>query len=1841
MSSKRVVRSYSANGRYPSFDNNEEDVPPVRGESSRNYFLNVRPENRQTFCTIIAQITEETQPGFETALKSHSVSENSDVKFTCIVTGHPAPEITWYKDDKEMDRYCGLPKYQIFHYGKKHSLQLYKCTEDDAAIYQASARNSKGIVSCSGVLEVGTMNEYKIHQRWFARLKQKADARRRELEETRIKDKENIAHMANVGDSNLQRTLSPERAQRKRKSQAEARAGSLDSLKSKEDWLKVHIADADAALHRNVEAAWSIDKTEKPTASSPEVQNGYVTGPQGTDLVAVKGGKNSLEDLENDILFNSGIREMEPLILAKPVDKEFAARKKKRKLSGEEVKFSLRRAESVPQSTRDEATRNGTDQSKSSGILSRYLRDTLKRSKPHRGPQSFVSGDYMEIDDQVSSVTLGQRQHTAEPSSPKSEQTGQEKDLSCQPPKDAESGLTKFTNQEPAESSPQAPARDLYFSMKDMYFETILGPGVHGKQHLPQVLEKSNEADSHLQDHTVGQKIPASEYPDVPDLADVKLENATNSMKTSEELQSMEISGSELNVTMPCVSVEVQEKNTGDNVQQSLEIKEDAGTSEPVKDSIRSEDRSGIEAEDYFSFPLVPMDTILQPTFQNSCSLVAAQAENEPKASPPHGQDDPAEHPCIALAAQQQAHEIVPETLDLEKQVEHDASPASERVDSESSVGAFSDEWEKLDIPSSPEQTDISDVQPTPVILTLKVTEPYLRDCYGEDISLPQSDEEVKPAVRRIDAATQTVQQESLDLTTDIKAMELTAAPVVDNSQSILVPPTCPEGPVLVDQVPPKSKEAVGQQVAAGSQPESTSTGLAVPVVEEVSDDASCGFEEEEVAEIEGKLLKDDQVEHAGPKEEGQREVSPDGFGSNLVEKFLSYLKIPGFLLGEISATSTGKPEASTDIPPIPALHLRSDDTIKECTDVSESPATGVELLLETEAARVSASVLPASTEDLQLTGGDSALDASSGETVVDPVELNIRSLLSTAEEPNMDSVIIVTPPSELSVDAPVSAVVHPRAPEDDSTVTVVDAGDSKLTLQPAAPEIPSGKSTKPSKTEALKYPSLGVASSSSLPVTLEVKSPASPEEEHGALEKSKTDVTAHECAVDTAEESSRVEEIVGDGNKLLEVSSAPSNGTVPTLETVTPSSEDVTPGSALQTAKIIPVVPVAEPSQVPSIVVDSVTAKSGVQERIEDNKAVKKDTPTAQIVQGSGAKAKLSDALPVIPSATPEELASGARRKIFLPRSKQVDELEGLASEVLGLPTHPKKEEAAGRKVHAEGSISHSEEEEQSRFPLTPKRSVALLQAPAVLQTTPLERYSPTTTRKMSTLEVPKLYEDPGEKAETAMDSAKSGGKTEDTKSTKNFLKAPQVIRKIRAEQFSDASGNLKLWCQFFNVLSDSTIRWDKDGLHLNKLKRSAGDESQVSLAIAEASAKDCGVYRCVMENEYGSDATDFLLSNETLSGFISREEIEVGEEIEMTPMPITKGLTDTGFWGNKLFGRIMTKDLYVGNGFRRKASRVKVIYGLEPIFESGATCIVKVRNYISYGTKHESGLIESNHNLTMQECKLQNTAREYSKIFAAETRAVDGFGSVPEVIPLHLLYRPANNIPYATIERDLAGQFMKYSMEDKSKNVVDESASEIEQKCLTFQHWIYQWTNSNLLVTDLQGVGLKITGVQIATNSKGYQGLTGNCSSSVIDEFPDTHHCNHFCEVLGLKSLKSVDSLQPHKPKGSKSPSMTRRAQSTQSSPQTQRKGQSSPQTQRKGQLSPQTQRKGQTSPLVQRKGQTSPLVPRKGLTSPQASRKNATSPSIVRKADNADNSQETVKHETVEIPKSVRLR
>uniref|UniRef100_A0A8B9FUD6 Alpha-type protein kinase domain-containing protein n=1 Tax=Amazona collaria TaxID=241587 RepID=A0A8B9FUD6_9PSIT len=279
---------------------------------------------------------------------------------------------------------------------------------------------------------------------------------------------------------------------------------------------------------------------------------------------------------------------------------------------------------------------------------------------------------------------------------------------------------------------------------------------------------------------------------------------------------------------------------------------------------------------------------------------------------------------------------------------------------------------------------------------------------------------------------------------------------------------------------------------------------------------------------------------------------------------------------------------------------------------------------------------------------------------------------------------------------------------------------------------------------------------------------------------------------------------------------------------------------------------------------------------------------------------------------------------------------------------------------------------------------------------------------------------------------------------------------------------------------------------------------------------------------------------------------------------MVFAKGLADAGYWGDKLFGRVVSEDVEVGSGFLHKACRARAIYGLEPVFESGCTCVIKVHNFIVFGTKNENSLIEKNYDITIQECKIQNSSREYCKIFAAEARAVSDFGAVPEIIPLYLIYRPANNIPYATMEEDLGAPCEQYCVTERDGSLVARGTSEIVLKCCTFQHWVYQWTNGNILVTDMEG---KVIWAEDGCIGR-YQGLKESCFPSLLEQFTTAHQCNHYCNILGLKTL------EPAKPKGSKSPSMGRK--SAQSSPQLQKKGLASPQGTRKAAVSPKSSRR-----------------------------------------------------------------
>lgn len=134
--------------------------------------------------------------------------------------------------------------------------------------------------------------------------------------------------------------------------------------------------------------------------------------------------------------------------------------------------------------------------------------------------------------------------------------------------------------------------------------------------------------------------------------------------------------------------------------------------------------------------------------------------------------------------------------------------------------------------------------------------------------------------------------------------------------------------------------------------------------------------------------------------------------------------------------------------------------------------------------------------------------------------------------------------------------------------------------------------------------------------------------------------------------------------------------------------------------------------ASIPAITVDS-------EGRSEENSGG--STPSSALSCESSPKVRRKDSPSPIPSATPEELASGARRKIFLSKIK-VDEVDIVISP-----------DAQGKRDAPYMSPSQA-------------RRAAFLQAHSGQKTPPMERRSPLLSRRKATLEVPKVQETPEE---------------------------------------------------------------------------------------------------------------------------------------------------------------------------------------------------------------------------------------------------------------------------------------------------------------------------------------------------------------------------------------------------------------------------------------------------------------------------------------------------------------
>ncbi|XP_056621858.1 microtubule-associated protein futsch isoform X2 [Triplophysa dalaica] len=1898
MTSRRpMTRSYSGNGR--SGSQNGEDVSAPSGRSeSRNYLSNVRPENRSTLCTVMAQLTEDTQPCFETTIKSKAVSESCNVKFSCVVTGNPAPELTWYKDDMELDRYCGLPKYEIFRNGKNHTLHIYNCTEEDAAIYQASARNSKGIVSCSGVLEVGTMSEYMIHQRFFAKLKQKAENKRREVEESRRRGKENI-------EKEQLNVINQERLLRKHRSptgnepltsqgiDADEEPSVTDD-KSSDITVQACVGTTEASTENGNEQLNHVYDMAEVKRSATEtvgeknicIPNGYDEaklvqsireddGYQGMSLakylahtVQSQGAEQHQSAPQPQEIKEADVSAVQEKERERALEKERERLKEEeRERSREEERERLREVEQGRERVRQIEQEQNAASVSTAKVVSHREPEHKHKSAPQ--PQEIMEVDVSSVQEKERERALEkERERLKEEERERSREEERERLREVEKERErvrqieqeqnaASVSTAKVASHNEPEHQHISALTSVFHSLKDIFFGKSKKPestrrtsggsvekDIYHEISLPPSQTSPQEPETKPSVHVVGSG------QDLPKLVEEPSHVVDLEIKTEPQLQTQKPATETVNTN----SVKhISNVNKPEDVSQSPErhhksVK--ATLSLEAQGMVRmAEEENSLEEVPEISHPSLFRATDDHTKHSSYDVPVSFNLDNPPCETAGLKSTDPLDE--VMRGAEEmhilgeQRGTAAPQTdlnmADLESikccesQTESQLSQLADYVPL--IVHMESQPVQPMDMSKKCDEKEIPHMEgecveaeeggfPTEINneidgakegKSLAAKENELRSSFVINKSVPSVD--LVNGIQNASSSALVVNQGEIsvsllsenamkfDLKPDEKSIPAQQTP---DKKSSVAPKVClidkKEGGVDSDPVNDRKKEENKKDQNIASHERCSVKNKQDGVEDKMYKSVEKPSEEKRNVSTEEKKNDDKSNKNAIPDLETSpmveisknvrraevMDTQPRPFRVDRSPKLLTKAQAerrltekdqsavqPIIILPDTRETVIKNVAKKRAPPQIPEIKVTLPERVKREEPVN-MPRNDV---LKLEPERV---MQPMIKEVAQVfRGTERPVDEATkktGESARNSARIN-------PEPSGVNRNILSAPSGERAQDVKQQNLdARPRGGEaqgswrgreDDNnipTINIACADDNATTIereptygQLSLPGIVISQDiTQPHTLPPISVTNAKTSSKTKEDLELFVK-PKSGTDHVASSEKPKENPRTQLSPDVSLSSSTKTSQSCQDTDKVSSPKDARVEPEAERLQRDKPSIEKLN-----LTTPVGPTLPPLSPASLRRLMAKnnpnlenqgsaSAASVDGGEKKGEESGG---STPTSTLSCESSPKMKRRDSLTLIPSATPEELASGARRKIYLAKTKSEDE----------------------------GSDTQGKRDSPYMSPSQARRA-AFLQLQSGQQTPPTERRSPMARRK-ATLEVPK----PKEESIEVVESAKTESKPPEKEKLDPF-KAPQVIRKIRGEPFSDASGHLKLWCQFFNVLSDSTIKWYRDEEEILEMERRAGDESPLALAIVQASSRDCGVYGCSIKNEYGTDMTDYLLSADILSEFFLRDDLEVGEEIEMTPMMFTKGLADSGYWGEKFFGRIMTEEVQIGEGCVHKTCRTKVIYGLDPVFDSGSTCVTKVKNPIAFGGKEESNLTEKNLEITKQECKIQNTVREYSKIFTAEARVIENFGFSLEVIPLHLMYRPANTIPYATVEADLKGVYLKYCSMDNTGRLITRSTSEVEQKCCSFQHWIHQWTNGNLLVTRLEGVDAKITSVEIATKSKGYQGLTDKASPKIMEQFITQHQCNYYCGLLSLRPLKPLDSLQQPKIKTSKSPLLARRGIA------------------------------GSSSPQLQKKGNNSPQSTRKGISSPKVTKKTSES---------GENSP-AVKHKTVEAPKSVRMR
>ncbi|XP_077084677.1 uncharacterized protein alpk3b isoform X2 [Siphateles boraxobius] len=1735
---------------------------------------------RGTLCSVMAQLTEETQPTFESTLKSKAVSEDANVKFNCVVSGYPVPEMTWYKDDIQLDRYCGLPKYEISRDDKTHTLQIYNCTLEDAAIYQASAQNSRGIVSCSGVLEVGTMSEYKIHQNYFAKLKLRNENRRHEQEEHRNKGKENVP-----AAFEHDRMSSPERAQRKRRSM-ETRGADSPSEENAvevetppvEDRLAAPVQVSAAGLFHGISNSEIITNRDKDSeglmyinetghsASSKQTNEHYIKKKLKISTAATDRSKENRPTGRREEMMNERGTSIEKMELQSTIDQIASVTESRNKMDITDRQKSTK-AEIVNKSASEESKR-----AKGARIASvtesrnkMDITDTkLKEKQSVNVNKSAAEESKRAQGAQITTVTESQKKMDITDTKMNLKQTvNANKSASEESKRDQGAQITTVTksttkrditdtkinekqsvnvNKSPSNESKRAQGARITSVTESRKKMDITETNINLKQSV-NVNKSASEESKRAQCDRITSVTESRSNMDITDTK-IKEKQSVNVNKSAAE-ESKKPQGAQITtVTESRKNMDITE--TKINLKQSVNVNKSASEESKraqgagitsVTESRKKMDITDTNIKDKQSVNM--NKSASEESKRAQGARITSVTESRKKMDitdrkseklPENAQENPSESKRAQkpIAAQKRPALKVSMTTQTNKVVEITKKTES----SEKGTSNLNDEHGNRNPATGDTHTELTE-------------SPILEDIPPFHKEVAKKLKEQPPLMHKVNVSV-TDTLSSCHLASQGQKLRAGDQSVASTKSSTLV--TGPQNAQPSEKI---SSGHVSHMLHDGQVTTAMSSSLGDDTLTSVC---------EKYSKAENQLIKEsdkpkgetkpasmtlDRLEekemtniNASTNVHVHNSISKEKFTANS-NHYTNQVIVTEFV--QICKLNLNEEQQQTmNSSSITKVEMK-DTKARECQSSSLVATNNVGKMDTHEQSKVTTFEVPVSTHHkIQSYSVKKGIDRSgpftflSQHSKVLPTEFTIPTIYITDVDGTSQNSTEKTGDTvcKNAINKSDTVKIRTEANAVTSSVTNSNTVSQTSTLIHSDCTDATNKTTAILEFEGLRDEKFDLSLRSQTEVNKSDQQPPSQEtliqgpelSSHCSTEKVSTD--SSRLAEVPTQHHNADKSVETNESELTETSRHPKTDL--NLKTDSDSFIKQLKSAALD-------LEMSDQSSTSTMI----NAATHINSR--DNEKYGEEVNSAVIQPGV---CKVTIPLKKTDhqdnsTAAHNELATRMNQKTTFPSTK---------TEKSEIETAICLEEAS-RDSYERDILSLKKQSE------SPLQSVSNSQLK-----TSLETHSPRLTRKSVPADLPKPAENENIKPKST------------EKDKENQFKVPQVIRKIRPELF-DASGHLKLWCQFFNIVSDSTIKWYKDEVEIAEIKRSAGDETQVCLAIIRMSKRDCGVYRCTITNDYGKISTEYLLSAEFLSNMFLREELqEVGEEIEMTPLIFSKGLADAGCWGSKFYGRVTTEEARVGLGCEHKTRRLKVIYGLDPVFESGSSCFIKVRSPIAYESREETVLAERNLQITKQECRIQNMAREYFKIFATETRVIESFGAALEVIPLYFVYCPASSVPYATVEAELKGVYKRYCGLDHTGSLVLNEKLEVGQKCSSLQHWIHQWTIGNVLFSRLEGVDTILTNIGIAIRSKGYQGFPCEANPKVFELFHIQHQCNYFCGLLNLKPLKAPETLQtPSRSKGSSSPLLQRRTAPSSSSPQTSRKATKSPKVSRK--LNPQT--------------------------------------------------------------------